>query len=71
MLGTHRLAPIQVDVDKRLVTAQGGIRLSDLNDWLTEHGLCLRNCGSISEQVRRSVMSEHLVRLLMLRAPRL
>jgi L-gulonolactone oxidase len=46
-----------VDIEKRRVTVQGGMRLHRLHQHLQEHHLALSNLGSISEQSIAGVIS--------------
>ena len=41
---------LDVDVKKKTVTVQAGIRVAELVDALREHGLTLQNFASIREQ---------------------
>ncbi|KAI0651302.1 L-gulonolactone/D-arabinono-1,4-lactone oxidase [Trametes meyenii] len=46
-----------VNVEKRYVVAQAGIILSDLHVALAQHGLAMRNLGSISDQTLGGVVT--------------
>ncbi|MBL4734026.1 MAG: FAD-binding protein [Flavobacteriales bacterium] len=50
-------AVIKIDQISQQVTVQGGMRLKELNEVLTENGLALQNLGSISEQSIAGVIS--------------
>lgn len=41
---------VKVDMDRKTLTVQGGIRLRDLNKNAKEHGLTMPNLGSIDDQ---------------------
>lgn len=47
----------QINSDKRFVVAQGGITLHHLHAGLATRGLCMMNCGSISDQTLAGVVS--------------
>ncbi|KAI0830142.1 L-gulonolactone/D-arabinono-1,4-lactone oxidase [Trametes gibbosa] len=58
MLRTEKLNKvIEVDREKLLVVAQAGIVLSVLHDELAQHGLAMRNLGSISDQTLGGVVT--------------
>jgi L-gulonolactone oxidase len=48
---------LQVDSEKKCVTAQGGITLQDLHEHLAQHGLAMSNVGSISEQTLAGIVT--------------
>ena len=48
---------LSLDQEKRLVTAEAGIRLRDLSNLLDEAGLALKNLGSIEDQSIAGVVS--------------
>ncbi|KAG6865343.1 hypothetical protein C0991_003380 [Blastosporella zonata] len=83
MLRTTKLNRLlEVNVEKRYITAQGGITLHDLHAQLAHHGLAMMNVGSISDQtlagivttathgsgIEYGVMSTHVMGLTLLLA---
>ncbi|RPD77041.1 L-gulonolactone/D-arabinono-1,4-lactone oxidase [Lentinus tigrinus ALCF2SS1-7] len=58
MMRTERLDKvIEVNCDKRYVVCQAGITLNTLHVVLADHGLAMRNLGSISEQTIGGVVT--------------
>lgn len=58
MIRTTKLNRIlEINIDKAYAEVQGGITLNDLHAGLSEHGLCMINCGSISEQTLAGVIT--------------
>ncbi|KAF9264584.1 gulonolactone oxidase Lgo1 [Marasmius fiardii PR-910] len=58
LLRTKKLNRVlKVDAEKKRVTAQGGITLSDLHVELEKHGLAMINLGSISDQTLAGVIT--------------
>jgi hypothetical protein len=53
----HLNALVSVDVHKRQITAQAGMRLSTLQRILTDHGLSLPNLPSVDEQTIAGVVA--------------
>ncbi|KAI9057550.1 L-gulonolactone/D-arabinono-1,4-lactone oxidase [Trametes sanguinea] len=58
MLRTEKLNKVlEVNAEKRFVVAQAGIILHDLHATLAQHGLAMRNLGSISDQTLGGVVT--------------
>ncbi|THH06843.1 hypothetical protein EW145_g3801 [Phellinidium pouzarii] len=58
MLRTIKLNKVlEVDTEKTIVVAQGGIILNELNECLAAHGLAMSNIGSISDQTLAGVIT--------------
>ncbi|CDO70398.1 hypothetical protein BN946_scf184999.g38 [Trametes cinnabarina] len=58
MLRTEKLNKvIELNAEKRFVVAQAGIVLNDLHAVLAQHGLAMRNLGSISDQTLGGVVT--------------
>ncbi|KAL1916281.1 uncharacterized protein VTP21DRAFT_5898 [Calcarisporiella thermophila] len=58
MINTDKLnAVLNINIEEKTITVQGGIRLYQLHEILAKHGLALSNLGSISEQSIAGVIS--------------